>query len=101
MKKKIRLENGESIVAEVDSPTIHKAVIQLFNATGKRLVLLVEENSTPEVFLLVGYNPQTRTLEYQVSDGMDGRRSSSFDFYNLKEAIACFDNVCNKGWENI
>lgn len=29
-------------------------------------------------------------VEYQVSDGLDGRRSESFDFYDLDKAMACY-----------
>ena len=47
---------------------------------------------------MVGYNSDTGTIEYQVSDGMDGYRSTSFDFYNIDEAITNFNKICNEGW---
>jgi hypothetical protein len=100
MKKKLRLDNGETVVAEVDSPAIRKSVLLLFNYTERRLVLLVDASASPSVFLLVGKH-DTGTLEYQVSDGMEGNRSHSFDFYNLREAMDCFDKVCDKGWKNV
>jgi len=100
-KKRVKLDNGESIITKVDTPSIRKAVISLFRKTNKRLVLLVEEAAKPKVFLLVGHNQKTRTIEYQVSDGMDCYRSTSFDFYNLDKAIACFDKICDQGWQSM
>lgn len=42
------------------------------------------------------------TVEYQVSDGPAGERSHSHDFYNLKDALAHFNEVVEhggwKGW---
>lgn len=98
MKKRVKLDSEEVIYTEIDSPAVRKAIISLFRKTDSRLTLLVEEVKNPSVFLLVGYNSDTGTIEYQVSDGMDCHRSMSFDFYNIKEAIKCFDKVCDEGW---
>ena len=37
-------------------------------------------------------------VQYQVSDGMPGTRSSSVDFWNLPEAIEFFNLVKDNGW---
>jgi len=37
-------------------------------------------------------------VEYQVGDGMPGKRSESVDFWNLPEAIEFFNLVKENGW---
>ena len=39
------------------------------------------------------------TIEYQVSDGLPGVRGTSWDFYNLREAILAFKYVQKVGWD--
>ncbi len=39
------------------------------------------------------------TIEYQVSDGLPGQRGTSFDFYRLSDAIACFKHIQQVGWK--
>lgn len=38
------------------------------------------------------------TVEYQVSDGPPGSRSTSFDFYHLEEALDCMEEIRERGW---
>lgn len=40
------------------------------------------------------------TVEYQVSDGPKGKRSISYDYNNLEEAVRCFRRIVEVGWEN-
>lgn len=80
-----------------DSKELQAALRLLIKVTDGRLCLLAEEAKVPKVFLLVGKHGNGR-LEYQVSDGMDGCRSLSFDHNCLSEAIETFDRVCKVGW---
>ena len=62
---------------------------------------MAEEAKNPSVFLLVGYHKKHRTIEYQVSDGMDCHRGICHSYYSLKAAKKEFQRVCDEGWEHI
>lgn len=39
------------------------------------------------------------TVEYQLSDGLAGHRSTCFSYYNLEEAIQEFHKLVKLGWK--
>ena len=45
-------------------------------------------------------NRQTGQIEYQVSDGLTGDRSTSLDVYTYREAVELFNLIVQKGWKN-
>ncbi len=99
--KRIKMDNGETITAKIDNSDIRHAIQMLLFRTGGDLVLMVEATAKPKVFLLVGYNPKTHLIEYQLSDGMEGHRTHSYDFYNIQDAIKAFREICEKGWTKL
>ena len=38
------------------------------------------------------------TVEYSLCDGLPGKRSESFDFFDLDEALKAFNKVVKNGW---
>jgi hypothetical protein len=38
-------------------------------------------------------------VEYQISDGPPGNRSTSYDVYSYQEAIELFNKICAEGWK--
>lgn len=80
-----------------DTKAIKAAIRLLVKKTDSRLCLLAEESVRPGVFLLVGVNEKGK-IEYQISNGMDMHRSTSYDVYSLDEAIKLFDKVCKEGF---
>lgn len=39
------------------------------------------------------------TVEYNVSDGLPGKRGMSWDYYDLDEALAMFKAISEHGWK--
>lgn len=39
------------------------------------------------------------TVEYQISDGIEGDRSHSIDVYDFNEAAAIFEKIVINGWD--
>jgi hypothetical protein len=72
------------------SDAMNKAVRLLMAATDNEAILM----ACPAFNLyLVPAVLENGRLEYQVSNGMPGRRSGSLDFNNLGEAVACFNRL--------
>ncbi len=71
------------------------AVRRLLRATADELILLADPDVP--VYLVVAERASGR-LEYQVSDGVPGARSTSYDFADLRAAIACVRGLVRTGW---
>ena len=74
---------------------IRAAVKRLMEATGGEIILSADPKTGVCVIPVV---LDDGMVEYQVSDGMPGRRSRSSDFYILAEAMALFHKVRRDGW---
>jgi hypothetical protein len=77
---------------------IADAVVLLMEQTGRRLVLAANEEN--DVYVLPSIMPGQRRVEYQVSNGLDGNRSQSLDFYSFAKAMECFEKIKVGGWHN-
>jgi hypothetical protein len=107
-------------VRDNDNPTpqemeFRKAIHLLQDACDDGLILMrhddaVETGTGPCVYLVPaildrdsiaddddGPKREPGTIEYQVSDGPPGHRSTSHDFYHLAEAVAEFNRIVTEG----
>ena len=97
-------------IPKLTNNNINKAVAVLleaeFQATGdQNLILAVNYN--PPVYLVPSFLDAKCTenkklvgcVEYQISDGPPGTRSTSYDVYSYQEAIELFNKICAEGWE--
>lgn len=82
-----------------------RAIHVLMDATDDGLILMADE-SVP-VFIVPAIlddesserESSDGVVEYQVSDGLPGKRSTSHDFYHLHEAVEEFQRIQREGWK--
>ena len=83
----------DSIFTE-EACKIRDAVKLLMQITNDELVLLADENAS--VYILPAVL-KDGMVEYGVSNGILDR-STSYDFFDLKEAIKEHNRICVEGW---
>lgn len=59
----------------------------------------LEDGQEPTEFQKQKLAMKKGTVEYMVSDGMPGERSTSFDFLDFYEALKCFNEIESNGWK--
>jgi len=83
---------------------LNAAVRLLLKHTDHELIIMADP-SVPvyivPVILTKGmteYPSRVGRVEYQVSDGLPGKRSSSLDVYELTEALVVYGRIQRDGW---
>ena len=85
---------------------INEAVKLLLEVTDNAVVL--KQNEEASVYILPALLDRDSTdvpsrvgkIEYQVSDGLEGQRSTSADFYNYYDALKFYKAVEKRGWQS-
>lgn len=84
--------------------SINHAMRVILDAINDEKTMVLMQDRAANVYLIPSVlgpdneNKPAGTIEYQVSDGMPGKRSHSSDFYVLSEAIEFFNLVKDNGW---
>ncbi len=60
--------------------------------------IVLDRDDEKEVYILPALLPDGR-IEYQISNGLDGNRGESFDFYTYRAAKKAFDGIVKLGWD--
>lgn len=98
------LESVRRDKATKEKDSFDDAVRLLMSVCDNDVILMMDEQAS--VYLIPAVldekSSDTKppgTVEYQVSDGLPGKRGHSNDFYSLREAIAFFSRVQKVGWK--
>ncbi len=60
--------------------------------------IVLDKDEARGVYILPALLPDGR-VEYQVSNGLDARRSESCDFYCYRDAVVAFEGISRLGWK--
>lgn len=82
---------GRAVLSDYD-----RLIIRRLRAGEEGIVL--DRDDKLEVYVLPALLPDGR-VEYQVSNGLDGNRGESFDFYCYRDAKRAFDGIISLGWD--
>jgi hypothetical protein len=98
----VSVRRGAVSPSEVDESVIANAVKVLCDATDNVVILMSHPDKTNPVYLVAtdGWSDTESPtgVEYQVSNGPQGERSLSHDYYTLGEAVVEFRRVVATGW---
>lgn len=82
---------GRAVLSDYD-----RSIIQRIRAGENGIVL--DRDDDLEMYILPALLPDGR-IEYQVSNGLDGNRGESFDFYCYRDAKRAFKGIIRLGWD--
>lgn len=87
---RVLYDDGTPVSA--DDHAINEAVrtiIRSMGELGKSIVLLSDKGNAPYILPVL----INEAVEYQVSDGIDGKRGASYDAYTWSEAVKYFEQM--------
>lgn len=100
MKTKMKVRRNDRPTAK--EMEVRRAIHVLQDACEDGLVLMHDRRAgvylIPSILPGDGDRPEG-TVEYQVSDGPVGKRSGSYDFYKLEDAIKHYKRIVKDGWK--
>lgn len=96
-KSPVRRNHGPS----AEEMTFRRAIHLLQDACNDEIVLM--QDTDIGVYLIPAIQGEDGSdapgiIQYQVSNGLPGDRSNSYDYHHLRDAIAAFNNIVENGW---